>query len=134
MLTYAIRKSHETGKEIFYSIIALEDSHRLRVRYTAHFTEGNVPQFLMKFVVAHTCECSIFRTGGICLNRLRLRKTYRALMFDRNSPFVRVLLSLSINSSMASTGESGFSTFRNTQMRVKSSLGMSSSSLRVPER
>ena len=32
MLTHAIRKSHETGKEIFYGIIAGEDSHRLRVK------------------------------------------------------------------------------------------------------
>ena len=35
---------------------------------------------------------------------------------------------------MASTGDSGFSTRRSTQMRVKSSFGISNSSLRVPER
>jgi hypothetical protein len=44
MLTHAIRKSHETGKEILYSLIAREDSHRLRVRYASHFTEENVPK------------------------------------------------------------------------------------------
>lgn len=43
MLTHAIRKSHETGKEILYGVIAREDSHRLRVRYESHFTGGNVP-------------------------------------------------------------------------------------------
>ena len=35
---------------------------------------------------------------------------------------------------MASTGDNGFSTLRNTQMRCRSSFGMSSSSFRVPER
>jgi len=43
MLTHAIRKSHETGREILYGLIALEDSHRLRARYAANFTAGNVP-------------------------------------------------------------------------------------------
>jgi len=43
MLTYAFKKSHETGKEILYGVIALEDSHRLRVRYASHFTPDNVP-------------------------------------------------------------------------------------------
>jgi hypothetical protein len=43
MLTHAIRKSHETGKEILYGLIAREDSHRLRVRYESHFTEDKVP-------------------------------------------------------------------------------------------
>src|SRR5258708_2265054 len=59
---------------------------------------------------------------------------YSALMLDRNSLLPLVLLSLSISNSMASTGESGFSTLRNTQMRDRSSLGIRSSSLRVPER
>jgi len=60
--------------------------------------------------------------------------SYRALILERNSPFERVFPSLSISNSMASTGESGFSTLRNTQIRAKSSFGMSNSSLRVPER
>jgi hypothetical protein len=44
MLTHAIRKSHETGHEILYGVIALEDSHRLRVRYASHFTEDSLPK------------------------------------------------------------------------------------------
>src|SRR5215471_10445847 len=59
---------------------------------------------------------------------------YSALMLARNSELLLALPSLSISNSMASTGESGFSTFRSTQMRERSSLGISSSSLRVPER
>ena len=64
----------------------------------------------------------------------RTHISYSELMFARNSPFDLVLLSLSISSSIASTGERGFSTLRNTQMRVRSSFGISNSSLRVPER
>src|SRR5664279_3606689 len=55
--------------------------------------------------------------------------SYSALMFERNSPFDRVLPSLSMSSSIASTGDSGFKTLRRTQMRARSSLGMSNSSL-----
>src|ERR1700724_364709 len=51
---------------------------------------------------------------------------YSELMFDRNSVFPFVLLSLSISNSSASTGESGFKTFRRTQMRERSSRGMRS--------
>ena len=61
-------------------------------------------------------------------------RTYSELIFARNSPLDLVLLSLSISNSMASTGESGLSTLRNTQMRVRSSFGIRSSSFRVPER
>lgn len=61
-------------------------------------------------------------------------RCYNALMFDKNSPFVFVLLSLSISNSIASTGDSGFKTFLSTQMRDKSSRGMSNSSFRVPDR
>ena len=50
----------------------------------------------------------------------------------RNSAFVLVLPSLSNTTSICSTGESGFSTRRMTQMRLRSSLPMRSSSLRVP--
>ena len=74
---------------------------------------------------------SIANSGG---PKAKVVFRYNELMFDRNSAFARVLLSLSMSSSMASTGESGFSTLRSTQMRARSSLGMMSSSLRVPER
>src|ERR1700685_2805853 len=59
---------------------------------------------------------------------------YSELMFDKKSALVLVLFRRSTNNSMASTGESGFSTLRRTQMRARSSLGMSNSSLRVPDR
>jgi len=59
---------------------------------------------------------------------------YNALIFDKNSPLALVLLNLSISNSIASTGDSGFSTFRSTQIRDKSSRGISNSSLRVPDR
>jgi hypothetical protein len=60
--------------------------------------------------------------------------SYNDPMFARNSLLERALPSLSISSSMASTGESGLRILRSTQMRARSSLGISSSSLRVPER
>src|SRR5580704_484608 len=63
-----------------------------------------------------------------------LTVAYSALIFDKNSPLVFVLLNLSISNSIASTGDSGFSTFRSTQIRDKSSRGISNSSLRVPDR
>src|ERR1700688_302335 len=67
--------------------------------------------------------------------RLALAKPfYSALMFDKNSPFALVLLNLSISNSIASTGDNGFKTFRSTQIRDRSSRGISSSSLRVPDR
>ena len=44
MLAHAVKKSHETGKEILYGLIALEDSHRLRARYASHFTEDSIPK------------------------------------------------------------------------------------------
>jgi len=44
MVAHAIKKSKETGKEILYGLIALEDSHRLRVRYASHFTEDSIPK------------------------------------------------------------------------------------------
>src|SRR4051794_6302671 len=50
----------------------------------------------------------------------------------RKSEFDFVFPSLSSNSSIASTCESGLRTFRSTQMRFRSSRGRSSSSLRVP--
>jgi len=43
MLAQAIKKSYDTGHEVLYGVIGLEDSHRLRVRYRSHFTEANVP-------------------------------------------------------------------------------------------
>ncbi len=57
---------------------------------------------------------------------------YSELMLERNSPFALVLLSLSISSSIASTGESGFRTLRRTQILLRSSRGISSSSFLVP--
>src|ERR1700687_5495442 len=52
----------------------------------------------------------------------------------RNSPFDLVLVRRLSRSSMASTVERGLKTLRRTQMRLNSSGGRSSSSLRVPER
>jgi hypothetical protein len=66
--------------------------------------------------------------------RLPFCDCYSELMLERNSPFDLVLLSLSMSNSIASTGDSGFRTLRRTQIRERSSLGISNSSLRVPER
>jgi hypothetical protein len=63
-----------------------------------------------------------------------LSTTYNWLILAKNSLFDPAFANRSISSSMASTGDSGFSTLRRTQMRCKSSFGISSSSLRVPER
>ena len=87
---------------------------------------GRVKRFAQKTSLQHgpeACECSNPKL-----------QDYSELMFDKNSPFDFVLLSLSISNSMASTGDSGFSTFRSTQIRDRSSRGISSSSLRVPDR
>jgi hypothetical protein len=43
MLAEAIKKSHETGRQVLYGLIALEDSHRLRAKYASHFTERSIP-------------------------------------------------------------------------------------------
>ena len=63
-----------------------------------------------------------------------LSTTYNWLILAKNSLFDPAFANRSISSSMASTGDSGFSTLRRTQMRCKSSFGISSASLRVPER
>ena len=52
----------------------------------------------------------------------------------RNSAFVLVLPRRSNTTSICSTGESGLSTRRMTQIRLRSSLLIRSSSLRVPDR
>jgi hypothetical protein len=43
MLAEAIKKSHESGRQVLYGVIALEDSHRLRAKYASHFTERSIP-------------------------------------------------------------------------------------------
>jgi hypothetical protein len=44
METEAIRKSKETGQTIYYCVVALEDSHRLRIAYPDSFSEDRIPQ------------------------------------------------------------------------------------------
>ena len=51
----------------------------------------------------------------------------------RNSAFIFVLDNRSRTTSICSTGDKGLSTLRITQMRLRSSLPMSNSSLRVPD-
>src|ERR1035441_4427166 len=53
----------------------------------------------------------------------RYPTSYSWLIFAKNSLFDPALASRSISSSIASTGDKGFSTLRSTQMRCKSSLG-----------
>jgi hypothetical protein len=112
------------------------------------FERNNEPQRLKPLSVAHpigTTEVVPFPSRNLHSARGadnfktkaragRSRLLYSELMFARNSPFDLVLLNLSISNSIASTGDRGFSTLRNTQMRVRSSFGISNSSLRVPER
>ena len=43
MLAHAIKKSHETEREVLYGLIALEDSHRLRTKYDSAFAAKNIP-------------------------------------------------------------------------------------------
>jgi hypothetical protein len=43
MLAHAIKKSHETGREVLYGVIGLEDSHRLRAKYDSAFRTDNIP-------------------------------------------------------------------------------------------
>jgi hypothetical protein len=42
MLAHAIKKSHETGREVLYGVIALEDSYRLRTKYNSAFSAENI--------------------------------------------------------------------------------------------
>src|SRR5215469_10043108 len=81
-----------------------------------------------------TQEKTKARAFRLWLSKPTLAIVYSALILARNSELPLVLLSLSISNSMASTGESGFRTLRRTQMRERSSFGISSSSFRVPER
>jgi|HubBroStandDraft_1064217.scaffolds.fasta_scaffold00144_35 hypothetical protein len=55
--------------------------------------------------------------------RYQVLAAYNALIFDKNSPLVFVLLSLSISNSIASTGDSGFST-RNSLSSYSLRLGL----------
>src|SRR3984893_16694631 len=82
------------------------------------------------FFLGWTAQGGRLSAAAMAAGTEALRGGYRLLILARNSPFDLVLLSLSISSSMASTGESGFRTLRRTQIRVRSSLGISSSSLR----
>ena len=43
MLAHAIKKSHETGREVLYGVIAIEDSHRLRAKYPSDFNARKIP-------------------------------------------------------------------------------------------
>src|SRR5437762_7956139 len=62
------------------------------------------------------------------VSELKTTAVYNWLIFARNSEFACVLARRSISSSIASTGDSGFSTLRSTQMRARSSFGINSSS------
>jgi hypothetical protein len=55
-------------------------------------------------------------------------------MLCRNSRLFLVFSSRLVSNSIASTGDSGFSTLRRIQILCKSSFEISSSSLRVPYR
>jgi hypothetical protein len=44
MRTHSVAKSYDTRRKIFFGIIALEDSHRLRTRYSSFFVEDNIPE------------------------------------------------------------------------------------------
>jgi hypothetical protein len=116
--------AHRSGKIIRLGNLKLNVvcAHRAEETLTAEGTEENG---------VHERSQSV---AALAFLTLESRHDQRALMLDRNSLFPRVLLSLSISNSIASTGESGFRTLRRTQMRDRSSFGISSSSLRVPER
>ncbi len=43
MQTHAIAKSYATRKKIFFGVMGLEDSHRLRTKYPSAFTEDSIP-------------------------------------------------------------------------------------------
>jgi hypothetical protein len=71
--------------------------------------------------------------GRTCPSALH-NADYSWLILAKNSLLVLALAKRSMRSSMASTGDSGFRTLRRTQMRWRSSFGISNSSFRVPER
>ncbi len=74
---------------------------------------------------------SLRQKEGARMGHGALWRGYSWFMFWRNSALLRTFSRRLMSSSMASTGESGLSTLRSTQMRCKSSLGMSSSSFLV---
>src|ERR1035441_7560949 len=82
----------------------------------------------------HAARLSLRGLGGRDARHQTILQTYNELILARNSRVDPAVARRSISNSMASTGDSGFSTLRSTQMRCKSSFGISSSSLRVPER
>jgi hypothetical protein len=67
MLAHAIKKSLETGKEILYGFIALEDSQRLRVRYASHFTEASIPKDDPQTPTAQPADGGTANSSANCL-------------------------------------------------------------------
>src|SRR5687768_15862839 len=92
---------------------------------------GDVVRLAVPFEQRHIVTFDEIRPVLAQFNRCHLRYPIFC-MAERNSVFPFVLPILSSSSSIASTGDSGFSTLRSTQMRMRSSFGISSSSLRVP--
>ncbi len=74
------------------------------------------------------------RRAARSIDDLAAGRTYSWFMLARNSALLRTFSRRLISSSMASTGESGLRTRRRMKTRCRSSLGISSSSLRVPLR
>jgi hypothetical protein len=79
-------------------------------------------------------RASVVEKSAVCPPGLRTTYPYREFILSRNSALLRVLPNRSTSNSIASTGDNGLSTLRRTQIRCRSSFGISNSSLRVPER
>ena len=83
---------------------------------------------------ANFCNSRGEQTGGVKEHLLPDGDQAGVDIDARNSPLDLVFVRRLSKSSIASTVDSGLSTFRNTHTRLSSSGGNSSSSLRVPER
>ena len=117
-------RAHEAGR-------AQSSTERAR-------SEATLASACSKRKSSKATNCANWRaeaSGPIARRRSSLAPDRRYPIFciaARNSALLFVLPILSSSSSIASTGDSGVSTLRSTQMRLRSSFGMSSSSLRVP--
>ena len=103
----------------------------LAVRGEVHvLTSIEVPRFSVLRFGFKTPRTENLRTG----EPENPRTSYRPPLAiePRNSALLLVLPIFESSSSIASTGESGVRTLRSTQTRLRSSLGMSISSFRVP--
>lgn len=127
-----VRPGSRTEKLDAMDAVTAAHSFQFPTLFLYQAVHGVLPSPVVQMAPSRKCHTDISAQAG--RTRASAPATYSELIFDKNWLFAVVLLSLSISNSIASTGDSGFSTLRSTQMRCKSSFGINNSSFRVPER